>query len=91
MKVLDAKRDNLTYGEAVQVELDSVQLIKGKWEQTIKVINKPPRMSREQASKHYNKKLFLYFKTQMKQASKHVDKKLSFLMFNDPHKYRELL
>jgi len=92
-KIVDAKRDHLTYGEAVQLELDSMQLVNGEWQQTIQVVNKPPRMQRKEASIFYNKKMFLYFKEQMLRTSrhkKHIDKQLSYLMFKDPNRYKEL-
>jgi len=64
-RIIDAKVYKLTYGEAIQLELSNVQLINGKWQKTIEVINKPERMKRKEAGRFYSKKIALYFKGQM--------------------------
>ncbi len=94
MKIVDARRVALTYGEATQLEHSSLKLIKGKWQQSIKVVNKPMPMQRKEAIHYYNKKLFYYFKKQMQTTVKHkenLDQKLSYLMFRNPNKFKEFI
>ena len=93
MRVIDGIRDGLTYGEALQLEQDSMEMHKGVWTQTIKVINKAQPMTRKEAARYYNKKLFDYYKEQRRAVEKHkqyLERKLSYLMFRDPFKYKEL-
>lgn len=64
-QIIDAQKYHLTYGEAIQLELDNLKMQDGKWQKTVEVINKPPRMQRKEAAQYYNKKMFLYFKERM--------------------------
>ncbi len=52
---------NLTYGEAHTREKESLSLINGEWVQTVHIIKKPQRMSREDANKYYTNKIRNYF------------------------------
>ena len=91
MKIIDARKEHLTYGEAAQIEYNSLKMIKGKWQQTIKVKNKPLPMQRKEAIQYYNEKLFYYFKEQMQTTVKHkesLDQKLSYLMFKNPNAFK---
>ena len=48
----------MTYGEAHVAEQLSITLEKGMWKKTLNIKDKPDRMSRKDAAKYYNKKLF---------------------------------
>ena len=48
----------------------------------------PPRMSRKEASKYYNKKLFEYWCAHL--DSKFSKEIISLLMFGNPYRYKEI-
>lgn len=78
----------MTYGEAHRAELDSVELVKGVFKKTLRVDNKPKPMDREEAVRHYNTKLYLYWLSQL-EKEKTKNKKLNaiwlkIMMFQHP-------
>lgn len=46
-----------TYGECIQAENNSIRLVDGIFCATLRIINKPKRMPREDALKYYSDKL----------------------------------
>ena len=46
-----------TYGECIQMESDSIEMVDGMFRVTLRIVNKPKRMSREDALRYYSKKL----------------------------------
>ena len=51
----------MTYGEAYTAEKNSIDLVDGKWVKTVHIENKPEPMSREDAVRYYNIKLFNFW------------------------------
>jgi hypothetical protein len=51
----------MTYGEACIAEQWSIELVKGKWVQTVSIKNKPKPMRRKDAAKYYTKKINKFF------------------------------
>jgi len=46
-----------TYGECLQAEAESIQMINGTFQITLQLSNKPKRMPRDEALKYYTQKL----------------------------------
>lgn len=46
-----------TYGECLQAEAESIQMINGTFQITLQFTNKPKRMPRDKALKYYTQKL----------------------------------
>lgn len=51
------KAKNRTYGECVMDEIMSVRMIDGEFRTTLRISNKPERLSREEAIRYYTQKL----------------------------------
>lgn len=80
----------MTYGEAHRAEIDSMELIDGKFVKTVHIDEKPKPMSRKDAAMYYNTKLFAYWMDQLDDKLSILRKKqiVSLFMFGhtDRHK-----
>lgn len=79
---------NLTYGEACVLEKSSLYMERGVWKQAVTIENKPPPMSKKDAAKHYNTKLFAYWLGHIDNKYSLPEKKaiLNYLMFRSSNK-----
>lgn len=83
----------MTHGEAWYVNKQKLQEIPSlNLEDELQKIKLPPKMSKEEAVRYYNKKLFDYFVSSIKTKTKKRVKKslVSFLMFGNPNIYEKL-
>jgi ribosomal protein L24 len=80
----------MTYGEASVAEQDSMTLVNGVWVQTVHIKNKPKPMSKPEAIKYYNIKLFAYWMDKLDdRLSIHRKKQLiSAFMFGHTDRYK---
>lgn len=81
----------MTYGEAHIAEQWSMELVEGEWQQTVHISKKQKPMSREDAAKYYNTKLFAYWMDQLDDRLSILRKKqiISALMFGHVDKYKQ--
>ena len=80
----------MTYGEACIAEKESIELVNGEWIQTVFIKNKAKPMSRKDAARYTNVKLFAYWMNQLDDNLSLLRKKqiVSLYMFGhtDRHK-----
>ena len=77
----------MTYGEAHIAEQRSLIMRNGVWVKTLFVENKAKRLSKVEAGKYYNTKLFAYWLDRLDDKYSISKKKdiLNYLMFNEPN------
>ncbi|MFK5937700.1 MAG: hypothetical protein QM497_04795 [Sulfurimonas sp.] len=81
---------NLTYGEACIKEKESLELVKGKWTQKFHIHKKQSRMSRKDAGRYYNTKLFAYWMSLLNDDLSILRKSqiISLFMFGHAERYK---